>query len=90
MTKVFSQQVMTMLGIAGIAGISLMTILGAYISKLKGSFAPYRKATIVYLLVAMLIFALVGFIGYKTREHAKGMQLILNNNIFFEFVPFDD
>ena len=31
-----------------------------------------------------------GFIGYKTREHAKGMQLILNNNIFFEFVPFDD
>ena len=31
-----------------------------------------------------------GFIGYKTREHAQGMQLILNNNIFFEFVPFDD
>jgi hypothetical protein len=31
-----------------------------------------------------------GFIGYKTREHAKGMQLILNNNIFFEFVPFDE
>ena len=31
-----------------------------------------------------------GFIGYKTREHAKGMQLILDNNIFFEFVLFDD
>ena len=31
-----------------------------------------------------------GFIGYKTREHAKGMQLVLNNNIFFEFIPFDD
>ena len=31
-----------------------------------------------------------GFIGYKTREHAKGMKLILDNNIFFEFVPFDD
>jgi len=31
-----------------------------------------------------------GFIGYKTREQAKGMQLILDNNIFFEFVPFDD
>ena len=24
------------------------------------------------------------------REHARGMQLILNNNIFFEFVPFDE
>jgi GH3 auxin-responsive promoter len=31
-----------------------------------------------------------GFLGYKTREHAKGMQLILDNNIFFEFVTFDD
>ena len=31
-----------------------------------------------------------GFIGFKKREHARGMQLILNNNIFFEFVPFDD
>jgi len=31
-----------------------------------------------------------GFIGYKTREYAKGMQLILDNNIFFEFIPFDD
>jgi len=31
-----------------------------------------------------------GFIGYKTREHAKGMQMILDNNIFFEFVSFDD
>ncbi|MEI9909607.1 MAG: GH3 auxin-responsive promoter family protein [Bacteroidota bacterium] len=31
-----------------------------------------------------------GFIGYRTREHARGMQLIINNNIFFEFVPFDD
>ena len=31
-----------------------------------------------------------GFIGYKTREHAKGMQLILDNNIFFEFVLFGD
>ena len=31
-----------------------------------------------------------GFIGYKTREHASGMQLVLNNNIFFEFIPFDE
>ena len=31
-----------------------------------------------------------GFIGFKDREHAKGMKLILNNNIFMEFVPFND
>ena len=31
-----------------------------------------------------------GFIGYKDREHAKGMRLVLDNNIFMEFVPFDE
>jgi hypothetical protein len=31
-----------------------------------------------------------GFLGFKDREGAKGMKLILNNNIFMEFVPFDD
>lgn len=31
-----------------------------------------------------------GFIGYKMKEGAKGMQLITNNNIFFEFVPFEE
>ncbi len=30
-----------------------------------------------------------GFLAYQARQHAKGMQLVLNNNIFFEFVPFD-
>ncbi len=31
-----------------------------------------------------------GFLAFQTRQGAKGMQLALNNNIFFEFVPFDD
>jgi hypothetical protein len=31
-----------------------------------------------------------GFLAYQSRQGAKGMQLALNNNIFFEFVPFDD
>lgn len=31
-----------------------------------------------------------GFIGYKMKEHAHGMQMIINNNIFYEFIPFDD
>ncbi len=58
------------------------------------AFEPYKKGfekllgkPIVYIENYL---SSEGFIGYKTREHAKGMQLILNNNIFFEFVPFDD
>lgn len=31
-----------------------------------------------------------GFLAYQSRQDSKGMQLALNNNIFFEFVPFDE
>jgi hypothetical protein len=31
-----------------------------------------------------------GFLAYQNRQAARGMHLALNNNIFFEFVPFDD
>ncbi len=30
-----------------------------------------------------------GFLAYQSRQDAKGMKLAINNNIFFEFVPFD-
>ncbi|MCO6497209.1 MAG: GH3 auxin-responsive promoter family protein [Chitinophagaceae bacterium] len=30
-----------------------------------------------------------GFLAYQSRQDAQGMKLVLNNNIFFEFVPFD-
>ncbi|HSK13882.1 MAG TPA: GH3 auxin-responsive promoter family protein, partial [Phnomibacter sp.] len=30
-----------------------------------------------------------GFLAYQARQNVRGMQLVLNNNIFFEFVPFD-
>lgn len=58
------------------------------------AFEPYKKG-FEKLLGKPIIYienylASEGFIGYKHREDAKGMQLIVNNNIFFEFVPFDD
>lgn len=31
-----------------------------------------------------------GFLAYQNRQGSVGMHLALNNNIFFEFVPFDD
>jgi len=58
------------------------------------AFEPYKKGferllgkPIVYIENYL---SSEGFIAYKTREHAKGMKLVLDNNIFFEFVPFDD
>ncbi|HEV7332572.1 MAG TPA: GH3 auxin-responsive promoter family protein [Flavisolibacter sp.] len=58
------------------------------------AFEPYKKGfekllgkPIVYIENYL---SSEGFIGYKARQDAKGMQLILDNNIFMEFVPFDD
>ena len=31
-----------------------------------------------------------GFLAYQRRPSATGMQLVLDNGIFFEFVPFND
>lgn len=31
-----------------------------------------------------------GFLAYQNRQDAAGMHLAINNNIFFEFVPFDE
>ncbi|HEY5463569.1 MAG TPA: GH3 auxin-responsive promoter family protein [Hanamia sp.] len=30
-----------------------------------------------------------GFLAYQNKQNAEGMKLAINNNIFFEFVPFD-
>jgi hypothetical protein len=58
------------------------------------AFEPYKKGfekllgkPIVYIENYL---ASEGFIAYKDREHAAGMRLVLNNNIFMEFIPFDE
>ncbi|GAA4342968.1 GH3 family domain-containing protein [Flaviaesturariibacter amylovorans] len=58
------------------------------------AFEPYKKG-FEKLLAKPIVYienylSSEGFIGFKAREHAQGMQLILDNNIFMEFVPFDE
>lgn len=58
------------------------------------AFEPYKKG-FEKLLAKPIVYienylSSEGFIGYKAREHAKGMKLVLDNNIFMEFVPFND
>jgi len=58
------------------------------------SFEPYKKG-FEKLLGKPLIYietylASEGFIAYQDRQDAKGMRLVTNEHIFFEFVPFDD
>lgn len=58
------------------------------------AFEPYKKG-FEKLLSKPIVYienylSSEGFIGYKDREDAEGIKLILDNNIFMEFVPFDD
>jgi hypothetical protein len=55
---------------------------------------PYKK-TFESLLEHPLIYletylASEGFLAYQARPDAEGMQLLVRNGIFFEFVPFND
>lgn len=56
------------------------------------AFEPYKKS-FEKLLGKPIVYvenylSSEGFIGYKMKED-RGIQLVTNNNIFFEFVPFD-
>lgn len=58
------------------------------------AFEPYKKG-FEKLLSKPIVYienylSSEGFIGFKDRQDAKGIRLILNNNIFMEFVPFND
>lgn len=55
---------------------------------------PYRKGfekllgkPITYIETYL---ASEGFLAYQNRQGSPGMHLALNNNMFFEFIPFDD
>ena len=58
------------------------------------SFDPYRKG-FEKLLGRPINFietylASEGFIAYQASPENRSMKLVLNNGVFFEFVPFDD
>jgi hypothetical protein len=57
------------------------------------AFEPYRNS-FEQLLARPLTYmnsylASEGFIAYQNRPDTRGMRLLLNNGIFFEFIPFD-
>jgi hypothetical protein len=58
------------------------------------SIEPYRKGfekllarPITYIETYL---ASEGFIAYQTRPNAEGMKLVLDNGLYFEFIPFNN
>ena len=57
------------------------------------SFEPYRKSFEKFFAHPVHFIEMYpaseGFIAFQTKPGAKYMKLILNNGIFYEFIPFD-
>jgi hypothetical protein len=76
METFFTRELMWMLGIAGVGGIGLMTVTGRLVAKVRGSFQPYLKRSILYLLVFMLIAGLIGLSGFADIFKRPGLVYI--------------
>jgi len=59
---------------------------GVALEPYKKGFSKLLGKPITYIETYL---ASEGFLAYQNRQNARGMKLALNNNIFFEFVPFD-
>ncbi len=58
------------------------------------SFAPYQK-TFEKLLAKPLTYietylASEGFVAFQNRPNVNGMQLVMDNGLFYEFIPFNN
>jgi hypothetical protein len=60
---------------------------GVAMEPYKKGFATLLGKPITYIETYL---ASEGFLAYQNRQDTRGMALTLNNNIFFEFVPFDN
>jgi hypothetical protein len=58
------------------------------------SLEPYRKSFEKYFAHPIIYIdtylASEGFVGFQSRPRTQSIQMILNNSIFFEFIPFTD
>lgn len=66
MEKLFSTELLRMLGILGLGGFSLMVIVSRIINKIRGDFQSYLRVSVIYILAASLFFAAIGFLGHPS------------------------
>jgi hypothetical protein len=59
MEKVVTNEMSKFLIILSVGLIALSALLSQMVSRIRGSFKPFQKATIAYLLVSLLVFALI-------------------------------
>ena len=65
MERVISNEITKYLIVLGAGVIGLSLILTRIITRVRGAFAPYRKATLWYALAGVLFFALIALAAYS-------------------------
>lgn len=66
-----SNDMMRLLIILGGGSIAMFLILASWISKIKGAFKPYKKATLWYLLAALLLFSVIACLASMTGIYSE-------------------
>lgn len=64
MEKMVTDELTKTLILLGVAVVGSSALLAKLISKIHGSFKPYLKATLIYMLVALLLFSVIACLAY--------------------------
>ena len=73
--------------ILGIISLSLFAIFGKVIAKIKGSFKPYVKATIIYSLIAFLFFAAIALTAHPSL-YTDPLTFLIFYQVYFLLFGF--
>lgn len=87
MEKVLTNEMSKFLIILGIGVISLSVVMARIISRVRGSFKPYRKATILYMLVSLLFFSVIAtsihFVNFPEPVTINLLTLYIFYQVYF-------
>ncbi|HWK03335.1 MAG TPA: TssN family type VI secretion system protein [Puia sp.] len=64
MEKVINNELAKLLIVLGALTVGLAAVLAKMIEKVQGTFKPYRKATLLYMICGLLFFAIVACAAY--------------------------
>ncbi len=64
MEKVISNEITKYLIVLGAGAIGLSVLFANLITKVRGAFKPYQKATLWYVLLALLLFLFIALLSY--------------------------
>ena len=66
MERVISSEITKFLLLLGAGSVALFLVIANQIGEIRGAFKSYQKATLVYLILALLFFAIIALAAYPS------------------------